>query len=154
MLYSNLAQRSDMNLEMDSEIKDEAETDALPKMLVIDDDPQIAAGLTRALRRHAIVLSTTDARKACRIVEKEGSISLVVLDLSMPDYDAIEFLRELEGMESFPPIVLISGHHRDMLRVAKHYAEAVGINVIGVLEKPFIALKLGEALSKAVSAAR
>lgn len=120
----------------------------LPTILVVDDDPLIAAGLERALRRHARVLSTTDARIARRIVSESENIAFVVLDLTMPEYDAIEFLKEIDEQDLFPPVVLISGQHRNILHIAARYAEAVGVKVLDVLEKPFISNGLAQTLSK------
>jgi CheY-like chemotaxis protein len=109
---------------------------SMPTVLVVDDDPRVTAGLMRALNKHANVISVHDGRQACAIAISLPDLALVVLDVTMPDYDAVDFLRDLREAGRFPPIVLLSGWHKEIIGVVNSFAEAMGFYVSATLEKP------------------
>lgn len=81
-------------------------THARPRVLVVDDEPQIRRFLDISLRAQGYVVATvgtgTDAR---RHIEHDHA-DLVILDLGLPDQDGVEVLKALRGVSDVPVIVL------------------------------------------------
>ncbi|GIF70639.1 DNA-binding response regulator [Asanoa siamensis] len=78
---------------------------AVPRLLLIEDDPAIRTPLLRALRDrgHAVAAATTamDGLRAAL----DDRPDLVVLDLGLPDVDGTELLRMLRAVSRVPVIV-------------------------------------------------
>ncbi len=69
--------------------------------------------------------------------ELDRSLDVLVLDLFMPDVDGIELIRFL-GAQGCPiPLILMSGVDKSVLHSAQELAAELGLQVVGVLNKPF-----------------
>ncbi len=78
------------------------------KILVVDDHVlirQAMHGMLRKLRRDAIVLEASSSEKAMRVIAEQPDVSLILLDLSLPDRDGFSVLEELR--EQFPAIAVV-----------------------------------------------
>jgi CheY-like chemotaxis protein len=79
-----------------------ASADPLPasarrtRVLVVDDEPRIARGLARALRREHDVFALTSAREALECLEQNDGFDAVLCDVMMPDMTGVDFHRELQ----------------------------------------------------------
>ena len=116
---------------------------ALPRLLVIDDEPDISQFIADAAEMAGYlceVTSTADHFKQALDPEP----SLIVMDLVMPDMDGIELLRFLGERKCQATIVLMSGFDKRVLRVAEDLANEHGLHVAARLQKPF---RLSELLS-------
>ncbi|REF96846.1 DNA-binding response OmpR family regulator [Asanoa ferruginea] len=78
---------------------------AVPRLLLIEDDPAIRTPLLRALRDrgHAVAAAST-AMEGLRAA-LDDKPDLVVLDLGLPDVDGAELLRMLRAVSRVPVIV-------------------------------------------------
>jgi len=107
-----------------------------PRILIIDDDPDVAA-LVAGTARHkgvdCVVAADPDAFFAALTPE----ISLIFLDLIMPKVDGVEVLRMLGKQTCTTPIVLMSGVGARVLETAVSLAKSLGLTVTGHLRKPF-----------------
>ncbi len=65
------------------------------KVLLVDNEPRILAGLRRRLSNHFNLLSAETGAETIKLLEKHNDIAAVVADLRMPDMDGIELLREM-----------------------------------------------------------
>lgn len=76
------------------------------RILVVEDDAAVAAGLVQGLKRagFTIELVTTGAH-ALEALRRE-SFGLVLLDLSLPERDGLEVLEQLRPRSTVPVIVL------------------------------------------------
>jgi DNA-binding NarL/FixJ family response regulator len=78
------------------------------KILIVDDHALIRdamRGLLKKLKRGATVLEAADSRQAMEIIASHPDISLVLLDLSLPDSDGLQVLMELR--ERYPAIAIV-----------------------------------------------
>jgi predicted signal transduction protein with EAL and GGDEF domain len=64
-----------------------------PRILCVDDEPNVLAGLRRTLRRTYDVTVASGAASAIEIINSQGPFAVIVSDLQMPEMDGIEFLR-------------------------------------------------------------
>lgn len=62
---------------------------------------------------------------------------IIILDLSLPDIDGLEFLRRLAERSFSGAIVLASGHNASVLASARRLAGYHGFDVLDSLQKPF-----------------
>jgi len=80
------------------------------RILLVDDDPDMRS-LTRTFLEHEGygVFSSGDAERASQIFRSVPEIDLLVTDLYMPGRSGMELARELKGIRSELPVLMISG---------------------------------------------
>jgi CheY-like chemotaxis protein/HAMP domain-containing protein len=72
------------------------------KALVVDDDARNIFALTTVLENHEMeVLSATNGRQAIEIIENTPELSVVLMDIMMPEMDGYETLREIRKSPKF-----------------------------------------------------
>src|SRR5271169_5726207 len=82
------------------------------KVLVVDDHGlirQAMHGVLKKLRRDIVVLEASNSEKAMRAVEENPDISLVLLDLTLPDRDGLSVLADLRERHPAISVVVLSG---------------------------------------------
>ena len=85
-------------------------TSALPRILCVDDDPNLLAGLANTLRRRFDVTTAANGPDALRIVADAGPFDVIVSDYRMPGMDGAEFLRRARQLAPTTVPVLLTGH--------------------------------------------
>jgi len=107
-----------------------------PRLLLVDDEPALADFIASAARECGFeaVLTSDDA-----VFREQFTLDrpdVVALDLGMPGMDGVELLRFLadEGFRS--PVLIVSGFDRRVLESAFRLGEALGLTMVGPLEKP------------------
>ena len=107
-----------------------------PRLLLIDDEPALAEFVANAARETGFdpVMTSNDA--VFRNQFREEQPHVVALDLGMPGADGVELLRFLAEEKFEGPVVIISGFDRRVLESAFRLGEALGLNMVGPLEKP------------------
>ncbi len=112
-------------------------------VLVIDDDPGVRSVAVAILARAGMSVSTAaDGDEGIsRFREADGSIDLVILDLTMPRLGGFETFERLRAIDADVPIVLMSGYTEQ-----EASARFVGRGLAGFLQKPFTSHELGAAL--------
>ena len=81
------------------------------KILVIDDHVlirQAMQGVIRKLKRDAVVLEAADRAQAMQAIANHPDISLILLDLTLPDHDGFSVLAELRERHPAVSIVVLS----------------------------------------------
>ena len=81
---------------------------AQPHVLVVDDDADITALVSRYLGRHGCRVSTAANGAQLRAFLVEQPIDLILLDLGLPDEDGLALLRHLQS-HWHGPVIVISG---------------------------------------------
>ncbi|MCC5885686.1 MAG: EAL domain-containing protein [Gammaproteobacteria bacterium] len=115
-------------------------TSSLPenakKAVIIDDFVEMAEFL-----RDLCAASGYVAKLYERTADVDPAVFLnadvLFLDLSLPETDGVQFMRQLGGLRCQTPIILISGHASCILSAAVSAGRESGLNVIGGLRKPF-----------------
>ncbi len=105
--------------------------------VVIDDDPDICALISRVLAKigvSSVGLSSTDAlAKALETIRP----SIVFLDVALDRSDAIDGIRVLRQTRFEGAVQLISGKDSDLLNNIKAIGERNGLKMLDPLRKPF-----------------
>ena len=106
-----------------------------PRLLLIDDEPALADFVANAARESGFEPSVTSDAEAFRSRFRIDRPDAVALDLGMP-VDGVEMLRFLSDEEFEGPVLIISGFDRRVLESAFRLGEALGLTMMGPLEKP------------------
>ncbi|MGI9132549.1 MAG: response regulator, partial [Rhodoferax sp.] len=72
---------------------------------------------------------------------------VIVLDLTMPEIDGIEIIETLADTGYAGRLILASGFIVDFIDLAAFLARARGLNLVGVLHKPFRMAQLQDLLA-------
>ena len=79
------------------------------KVLVVDDDARNIFALTTVLEGHDIVvLSSTNGRQAIEMIESTPDLSMVLMDIMMPDMDGYQTMREIRSNPQFRTLPILA----------------------------------------------
>lgn len=107
------------------------------RVLVVEDDPIIADGLIRILRRSCHVVTHEDnGRRADHILTAQ-QFDLVILDMGLPDMDGGEILRRLRQRGGKVPVLILTARDKVEDRV-----QGLDCGADDYLAKPFDLLEL------------
>ena len=107
-----------------------------PRLLLIDDEPVLAEFLATAAREcgYDPVITAEDHQFRDEFLANHPD--MVALDLGMPGMDGVELLRFLAGEDYRNPVLIFSGFDRRVLESAFRLGEALGLSMVGPVEKP------------------
>ena len=107
-------------------------------ILVIDDDRVQLEITERILNSFDIpnVIKANNGLKGLEALENEPQISIILLDIMMPEMDGSKFLHHLAQFDKSVRIILISGIDIDALKSIANSGCAQGLNIVGILRKP------------------
>ena len=103
-----------------------------PRVVVVEDDPSVAAGLVRGLRLAGFEVElATDGTTGARLA-MAAEIDVVLLDLMLPARSGFEVLEMLQRRPAVPPVIVLSARTElgDRLR-------AFQLGAIDFVPKPF-----------------
>jgi DNA-binding response OmpR family regulator len=109
---------------------------AQPRLLLIDDEPTLAEFLASAARESGFEPMITARDEDFREAFLADPPEMVALDLGMPGMDGVELIRFLAAQEYRSPVLIVSGFDRRVLESAFRLGEALGLNMVGPIEKP------------------
>jgi CheY-like chemotaxis protein len=79
------------------------------KVLVVDDDARNIFALTSLLENHEVdVVSTTKGKDAIELIETTPDISLVLMDIMMPEMDGYETIRRIRAEPRFRMLPILA----------------------------------------------
>jgi len=107
-----------------------------PRLLLIDDEPQLAAFVANAATMCGFDPVETDHDDEFRRQFIDHRPEMVALDLGMPGMDGVELLRFLSDQRFAGPVLIVSGFDRRVLESAFRLGEALDLKMVGPLEKP------------------
>jgi PAS domain S-box-containing protein len=107
-------------------------------ILVVEDEEGVREVAERILQEIGFqTIGAEDGRRALEIMEDVGdSVSVVLLDLSMPRMGGAETFRRLRALRPDLPILMMSGYTEQV--VAPQFTGS-GPGITGFLQKPFLA---------------
>ena len=120
----------------------------LPRLLLIGDEPALAAFVANAAELSGFEPTIAEQDQQFRDLFQQQRPHMVALDLGMPGMDGVELLRFLAGEDFTGPVLIISGFDRRILESAFRLGEALGLQMIGPLEKPARLEQLEEILNQ------
>jgi DNA-binding response OmpR family regulator len=106
------------------------------RILILDDDREIGE----------LVSSTADGLGIECVVSADADgfflaltpdVTLILLDLVMPDIDGVEILRLLGEQQCLAGIIVMSGVGKRIIESAESLAATLGLSIVDHLVKPF-----------------
>jgi len=107
-----------------------------PRLLLIDDEPALADFVASAASECGYEAAAGSDQADFRRRFGAQRPDVVSLDLGMPGMDGVELLRFLSDQDFGGPVLIISGFDRRVLDSAFRLGEALGLAMVGPLEKP------------------
>jgi response regulator RpfG family c-di-GMP phosphodiesterase len=80
-----------------------------PRILCVDDEPNVLEGLGRTLRSHFVVESATEGRVALDLLRSAGPFAVVMSDQRMPQMTGVQFLAHARVVSPSSVRVLLTG---------------------------------------------
>ena len=122
----------------------------LTSLLVYENDENIIALLRDSAKALSITVSVTSDFSEFKDLYNE-EISMVYINLMMPEHDGIEVLRFLRKLKSKAGVIISSGEQENLLKAAARLAQSYELLLMGDLQKPFTAETLTTTLKKDIS---
>jgi DNA-binding response OmpR family regulator len=107
-----------------------------PRLLLIDDEPSLAEFLASAAAESGFEPVVTGRDDEFREAFLDQPPDMVALDLGMPGMDGVELIRFLADQDFRAPVLIVSGFDRRVLESAFRLGEALGLTMVGPIEKP------------------
>ncbi len=118
------------------------------KILVVEDDSAIAEAVESVLNSENYqAISATTVAQAMQLLESD-ELSLVLLDLKMPDGDGLDVLHHIRQQESNLPVIMMTG-----VNDVKRAVECMKAGAQDYLRKPFARRDLLDAVGYEISRA-
>lgn len=123
----------------------------MKRVLIVDDDQGICDFIAEVVESAGYQAThANNSHEMIRVLEG-GLPDLMIIDLIMPDRDGVECLEMMSRSEGFAslPILMMSGFDKTMLEIAQKLGSERGLNMIGVLSKPFSVSGLRDCIDQA-----
>lgn len=107
-----------------------------PILLIVDDEPDMGEFASFAGEVSGYEVVCMSSGKEFQEAYLLMSPDLLLMDVAIPDVDAIGLLEWLGAAGNRAPIILMSGHGDYMLNWAKTVGTDLGMSIIDTLSKP------------------
>ncbi len=121
-------------------------------VLVVEDSVVQREAAIAQLRKLGIsrTWAAADGQLALQLLQTpEVNPAVVCVDLVMPGMDGIEFLQNLQLMDRHPLVIVVSSAKSAILNSVGLMVEALGLPLLGVIQKPLTAEQLQRTLLRA-----
>jgi DNA-binding response OmpR family regulator len=88
------------------------------RLLVVEDEPEMALALQSALRRHDMIADHADGLAAAKEMILAGSYDAIILDRGLPDGDGLSLIPMIRQHKSSIPVIVLTARGRLAERVA------------------------------------
>jgi PAS domain S-box-containing protein len=121
----------------------------MPKVLVVDDEPNIRLTMAELLRREGYeALTASDFDSAISVIENT-ELDAALVDIVLPKRSGIEILKVLHGQKSYIPVIMMTGEPN-----ISQMPEIVRAGAYNFLSKPVLKDALISTVSKAIEKKR
>lgn len=108
----------------------------LRHLLLIDDEPAFGRFIAHAAEAGGYQAHLTISAEPFMAQYRELRPDAVAIDLQMPHVDGVQLLRFLSEEKCTAPVIIVSGFDRRVLDSSMRLGTALGLNMVGPLEKP------------------
>lgn len=105
---------------------------AAPRVLIVDDEPDLLEVCARALRNHDLEAITASDAETAQMLLRAHAVDLLVTDVRMPTENGISLLQTVHDTIPDLPLMIVTGYP-DSLAIDA----ALDLNVKSFLVKPF-----------------
>jgi len=112
------------------------------KILIIDDDIRVIKSLKLILNKYELV-EFTNGYEAIEFLKKPRDISLVLLDVMMPEVDGLSVLKEIKKIKGDLAVIMMTAYGSKDIAV-----EALRYRADDFVEKPFDPSEISEKINK------
>ncbi|MDW8464949.1 MAG: response regulator [Chloroherpetonaceae bacterium] len=81
-----------------------------PKMLIVDDEPQVLESLSQLFDREFQVLTASDGQTALTLLQHHLDVAIVISDQRMPGMRGVELLRNVKQIAPHTMRILLTGY--------------------------------------------
>jgi two-component system response regulator RegX3 len=106
------------------------------RILVVDDEPALLAGVSYALTREQFEVETAETGEGALAQVEAGDYDLVILDLMLPDVSGLQVARKIRA-QSAVPIIMLTAKDSELDKVI-----GLEMGADDYITKPFSALEL------------
>lgn len=98
------------------------------KVIIADDHPIFREGLKKTISKSHDIVVADEANSGDELLKKvkKGNYDVIIMDISMPDINGIEVLKDLQGLKQKPAVLILSGHPEEQFAVRALKAGAAG----------------------------
>lgn len=115
----------------------------VPKVLLVEDEPLICAGIEKCLESRAEVTTASNVEEAIFQLEMD-SFDLCFVDVFVPGMDGLVLMRRINQISPITKVVIMTGHYlTDATR------ETIKNEAHAFIEKPFSISQIREVVSDA-----
>lgn len=108
------------------------------KVLVLEDSPFQLMAMHQMLNASGVfdVLTAESVDAALQSLENRGPVDIAICDLQLEEGDGLELIRHLARHRQAQALIILSSLERGVLDSVGQLARHLGLQVLGVLEKP------------------
>ncbi|MFH2054628.1 MAG: response regulator, partial [bacterium] len=121
----------------------------MPKILIVDDDPQLCNILRNLLEHQGHQIETAETMTAANSVMDEALFDLVVTDLMLPDGSGIDIIKKISSTTPDTSVIMLTGHGSVDTAV-----DALKLGAADYITKPFNNDELLTTIDRALEAGR
>ena len=126
--------------------KNTPNTEHIPQILVVDDEPEMRNILREVIQtKKCVAIEASKATEALAYMEKYR-VDLVLLDIHMQGASGVDLLKVMRRRHLKIPTIIISGFVTEELA-----AEIAKQGVVGIVAKPFTPNRILEEIQKVVT---
>jgi len=144
--YVNALGRSDMPVVGFWQAASEAA--AVPKVLVVDDEPVVVNSIRKTLARRAYKVEEAFSGKEALSMIAKGTYDLVLLDMRLPDANGLELISDIRKRKPSLRVVIVTGYASIDTAV-----EAIKLGASDYVAKPFTPNELYDVTSRSLQRA-
>ncbi|MDP5207910.1 response regulator, partial [Alishewanella sp. SMS9] len=116
------------------------------RLLILDDDELICKTIADVAKKDGFTVRYTTDYLTFQNLLDNWPPNNIIIDLNMPTMDGVQILNALADKGNQSKIVICSGVSERIIEAAARSAKARGLNIIGILPKPFYVKQIRDVL--------